>query len=68
MAQDEATFAVKYGRTWHIRRVRDQMTVGYVYDDLVQLIPIGGGMLQGVDKKGKVSLYDWRGRFIRNVY
>jgi len=68
MASQEPTFAIKIGSCWHIRRVRDSTTVGYVFDDLVQLIPIGGGMLQGVDKKGTVYIYDSNGCFIRNEY
>ena len=68
MANEEPTYAVKVGNAWHVRRVRDNMTLGYVFDDLVQLIPIGGNLLQGVDKKGKVYLYNHRGCFLRNVY
>lgn len=68
MSSNEPTFAMKDGGHWVVRRVRDSQTVGYIYDDLVQVIPIGGGMLQGVDKKGNIYLYDSKGCFIRNVY
>mgnify|MGYP007032408377 CR=1 FL=1 len=64
----EPSYAVKIGGVWQVRRLKDNCTVGYINDDLVQVIPIGGGMLQGVDKKGKIYLYTERGAFIRNVY
>jgi len=68
MSSNEPSYAAKEGSHWIVRRVRDSQIIGYIYDDLVQVIPIGGGMLQGVDKKGNIYLYDSKGCFIRNVY
>ena len=35
MANEEETYAVKSGNYWHVRRVRDNMTVGYITDRTV---------------------------------
>lgn len=68
MAAEEPRICVKLGSQWAIKRIRDGSILGYIMDDLVQVIPIGGGQFQGVDKKGRTSIYDKNGCFIRMIY
>jgi len=68
MANEEETYAVKSGNYWHVRRVRDNMTVGYITDRTVVSVMKVGNEFFCTHSNGKTSRCNWRGCFIGFVY
>jgi hypothetical protein len=68
MANEEETYAVKVGQYWHVRRVRDNMTVGYITEPKVVSVMKSGNEFFCTHSDGKTSRHNWRGAFIGFVY
>lgn len=59
--------AIKEGNCYHIRDLDTGMTVGYITEDLVSLVPTATGFF-GTDKNGVGYVFDDTGCLIRNEY
>lgn len=59
--------AIKDGNFYHIRDLGTGMTVGYIHENLVSLVPTATGFF-GTDANGVGYVFDSTGCFIRNEF